>query len=213
MKKKHHNPCDATDPGAVEAASDGIEPQPIACCNWPEEYPYRPEVTFRMFHTGDRLWLRFDVAERYTKGEVTEDNGRVWTDSCVEFFLALDDTGYYNFETTCTGRLLLAFRKEREHPTHATPDILGRIERYPSLGRETFAEREGDNRWSTVLAIPADVLFRHNVHSWCGVRATANLYKCGDELSHPHFLSWKPIENHKPDFHLPRFFADIEFDE
>ena len=127
MKIKHLKPFDATDSRAMEAAFDGIEPQPIACCNWPEEYPYRPEVTFRMFHTGDRLWLRFDVAERYTKGEVTEDNGRVWTDSCVEFFVDLDDTGYHKFETTCTRRLMPAFRKEREHPTHATPDIAGVI--------------------------------------------------------------------------------------
>lgn len=213
MKIRHLKPFDTTDLRAMEEAFAAIEPQPIACCNWPDTYPYRPQVSFRIFHTGETLWLRFDVEERYTKGEVTEDNGRVWTDSCVEFFITLDDTGYYNFETTCTGRLLLAFRKEREHPTHATPELLARVGRYPSLGREPFAERVGDNRWSTVLAIPADVLFRHQLKRWNGVQATANLYKCGDELSHPHFLSWQPIENPKPDFHLPRFFAEVEFEQ
>lgn len=204
-------PIDPTDPAAAEAVFATVPPAPIACCNWPEAYPYAPHAEFRMFHTGDLLWLRFDVAERYTKAEVAEDNGRVWTDSCVEFFLALDDTGYYNFETTCAGRLLMAFRKEREHPTHASAELLAAIRRYPSLGPANFPEREGDNRWSLTLAIPPQVLFRHRLDSWSSVSGTMNLYKCGDELSHPHFLSWRPIDNPKPDFHLPRFFENVEF--
>ena len=102
------------DKRAVEAAFDSIEPQPVACCNWPEQYPYAPEVSFRMFHTGAYLMLRFDVAERWTMARVTEDNGEVWTDSCVEFFIAPDDSGYYyNFECTCIGRMLLVARKSR----------------------------------------------------------------------------------------------------
>lgn len=202
---------DPSDPQAVESAFAATEPRPIACCNWPEQFPYTPRIAFRMFHTGGELWLRFEVQESYTKAEVTEDNGRVWTDSCVEFFIALDDTGYYNFETTCAGRLLLGFRKEREFPTHASPEIMQTIRRYPSLGAEPFAERVGDNRWSLTLAIPPTALFNHRLHSWNGLEAAANLYKCGDELSEPHFLSWKPIENHKPDFHLPRFFEHIKF--
>ena len=40
------------DKRAVETAFGSIEPQPVACCNWPEQYPYAPEVSFRMFHTG-----------------------------------------------------------------------------------------------------------------------------------------------------------------
>lgn len=40
-----------------------------------------------------------------------------------------------------------------------------------------------------------------------------NLFKCGDELSHPHFLSWQPIRTEKPDFHRPEFFAQVRFGE
>lgn len=202
---------DTNDATAIEAAFAEVRPEPIACCNWPDAFPYAPQVQFRMFHTGGLLYLRFDVAEGYTKGEVTKDNGPVWTDSCVEFFLALDDTGYYNFETTCIGTLLLGFRKQREHPEHATPEIMHLVQRLPSLGTLPFAERQGDNRWSLTLAIPPQALFRHRIADWCGVEATANLYKCGDALSHPHFLCWRPIENPKPDFHLPRFFENIKF--
>ena len=81
MEIRKINDIRPEDAAAVDRAFDGIEPCRIACCNWAAEYPYAPEVTFRMFHTGDYLMLRFDVAERYTAARVTEDNGRVWTDS------------------------------------------------------------------------------------------------------------------------------------
>lgn len=129
------------DAAAVDRAFDGIAPCRIACCNWAAEYPYAPEATFRMFHTGDYLMLRFDVAERYTAARVTEDNGRVWTDSCVEFFIAPDEGLYYNFETTCIGRLLLGARKSRTEAEHASPETLEGILRRTSLPGEPCRAR------------------------------------------------------------------------
>ena len=197
---------------AVEAAFAGVESQAIACCNWPAECPYAPQVSFRMFHTGAWLMLRFDVAERYTMARVTEDNGRSWTDSCVEFFISPDGKEYYNFETTCAGRLLLAWHKSRHEAEQAPREVLDAVKRYTSLPfGETFEERVGDNRWSLTLAIPPRALFRHRIDDWSGAKASMNLYKCGDELSHPHFLSWKSIETEKPDFHRPEFFAEVAF--
>jgi len=40
------------DRAAVDEAFAGIEPLPVACCNWPAEFPYAPEASFRLFHTG-----------------------------------------------------------------------------------------------------------------------------------------------------------------
>ena len=39
-----------------------------------------------------------------------------------------------------------------------------------------------------------------------------NVYKCGDNLSQPHFLSWQPIHTDKPNFHVPQFFGEVEFE-
>lgn len=190
-----------------------ISPEKIACCNWAEEYPYAPEVSFKMFHTGDKLYLRFDVAEQYTAARVTEDNGRVWTDSCCEFFLSLDGKAYYNIETSCIGHMLVDY-----HPTgtsdkiRAGEEIFSQVERISTLGTEPFEERVGDNRWSLTLILPPAVMHQHNIESWDGLKLTANLYKCGDNLSHPHFLSWKPIVLPKPRFHCPEFFKPIEME-
>ncbi len=201
------------DSTAVAQIFDTLEATPIACCNWPKEFPYAPRVSFRMFHTGALLMLRFEVEERYTAARVTTDNGEVWTDSCVEFFIAPDRGGYYNFETTCIGRMLLAYRISRnEGVEHASQTVIDTVHRTPSLPAIPFEEQEGDNRWSMTLAIPATALFRHNLTDWSGVKAESNLFKCGDKLSHPHFLSWRPIRTEKPDFHRPEFFDSIEFE-
>ncbi len=164
-----------------------------------------------MFHTGAYLMLRFDVAERWTMARVTEDNGEVWTDSCVEFFIAPDDSGYYyNFECTCIGRLLVGFRREREHATHATPRVMESILRNPSLGRapspNTRATTAGRWCWPSrrsVVHALADGLERPE--------SEGEPLQMRDKLSQPHFLSWKPISAPKPDFHRPEFFEQIKF--
>ncbi len=205
---------DPHDAEAVDRVFAAVAAQPIACCNWPEAYPFAPKVAFRIFHTGAWLMLRFEVEERYTAARVAEDNGRVWTDSCVEFFFAPgDEAGYYNFETSCIGRMLVGYRRTHADAVHASEQIMRRILRTPTIGSEPFDEQLGDNSWQMTLAIPPEALFRHSVDDWSGMEARMNLYKCGDELSRPHFLSWRPIAAAKPNFHLPEFFGRVKFEQ
>lgn len=186
--------------------------QEIACNNWAAEYPYAPRVRFAAGHDGERLLLRFEVEEACTAAKVTEDNGPVWTDSAVEFFISFDETGYYNFEFNCIGRALLGFRKTKPDVRHADGRIMGLIVRRPSLGGEPFGERRGDNRWTLEAEIPAAAFFAHDFGTLDGLRARANVYKCGDDLSQPHFLSWQPIGTEKPNFHVPEYFGEVEFE-
>lgn len=190
----------------------GIPVQPVACNNWAAEYPYAPKATFAAAHDGTHLLLTFRVDENYTAALVEEDNGPVWTDSAVEFFISFDDTGYYNFEFSCIGKALLGFRKTKPDVTHAGADIMRTIVRESSLGTANFAERTGENRWELNVAIPATAFFAHHFTSLDGIRARANVYKCGDHLSKPHFLSWQPIRTEKPNFHVPEFFGEVEFE-
>lgn len=183
----------------------------VACCNWSGEFPYSPEVTVRMFHSGDRLFVRYDVTEDCVAARVAEDNGRVWCDSCVELFLSLDGEAYYNIEATCIGRVLVGYRRPGVEAVHARQEVMAGIGRRASLGSETFEERVGRQSWSLTLELPVGVLFCDDVKSWEGLEARGNIYKCGDELSKPHFLSWKPIDHPTPCFHLPAFFGEMNF--
>ena len=184
----------------------------IETVNWPEAYSYAPEVSFIIAHTGREILLKFFVKEQSVLALTTEDNGAVWTDSCVEFFIGLDETGYYNFEFNCIGTALLGFRKERENFVHANQNILNTIERMSSSENQPFEERKGDQKWELTVKIPVTAFFKHNIQDLSGIKAKANFYKCGDNLSVPHFLSWNPITNPVPNFHLEKFFGEIEFE-
>ncbi len=185
----------------------------IACVNWPGSFPYAPKVSFGIAHTDSEILLRFRVEEDNTLGTVTENNGPVWEDSCVEFFLSLDGTGYYNFEFNCIGTKLLSFRKTRTEFTHAGPEIMQTIKTFPSLGSKPVGLLPGPTLWSLDAVVPASALFRHTIKNLSGLQARANFYKCGDKMPNPHFLSLAPIEWPEPNFHLEKFFIPLNFEK
>ena len=61
------------------------------------------------------------------------------------------------------------------------------------------------------LTIPAEALAFHRLHSFGGLHARGNFYKCGNMLPRRHYLSWAPVRTPSPDFHRPEFFAPIDF--
>ncbi len=85
------------------------------------------------------------------------------------------------------------------------------IKRFSTLGNSNFEEKSLKEPWELTVAIPTSALFRHQVQQWKGLAIKANLYKCGDHLSTPHFLSWVPIDTAGPDFHVPRCFTKMTF--
>ena len=60
---------------------------PIEIVNW-KEFPYQPDVKFRIAHTGKEILLHYQVTEQSVRAVASEDDGRVWEDACVEFFLS-----------------------------------------------------------------------------------------------------------------------------
>jgi len=210
----------------------GIGFQPIACNNWAEAYPYAPEAGFRMAVCGDELLINYVVSESHVRAVCPTDCGRVWEDSCCEFFCSPAADGlYYNVECNCAGRLLVACGPSREGREAAPQAVLRGVRRWSSLvdgvesadslenqtetaeptarDNRVFDTREQHEPWQLVLAIPASTFFRHAVRLNAGTRFRANFYKCGDLLPRPHFLSWAPIAAPKPDFHRPECFGSL----
>lgn len=185
----------------------------IACVNWKEEYPYKPDVSFKIAHNGSYLFLQFFVEEQEIMALAEHDNGPVWKDSCVEFFISFNNSpSYYNLESSCIGKVLLGYRKDKSDSAHAGQQTLESIKRYPSLGTSNFDKKEGDFKWNILLVVPASAFWMSEIETFKGLEARANFYKCGDNLSTPHFLSWSPIKYHKPNFHLVDYFDTIKFE-
>lgn len=187
--------------------------QPVNQVNWVATYPYKPKVEFRMAHTGDAILLHFQVREASVRAKYGNDNGSVWTDSCVEFFsIPAGDGVYYNIECNCIGTILVGAGATRQNREHAPQEVMDNVQRWSSLGSQPFDERMEETSWNVALIIPYTVFFKHQIQSLDGQVIKANFYKCGDELQTPHFLSWNPIGIENPDFHRPDFFGTLEFE-
>ena len=211
IKKFEKCPALASEVPALMDVND-IEFNPIACVNW-KEYPYQPEVKFRAAHTGDAILLHYQVTEASVRAVALADDGRVWEDACVEFFLSPEGNDfYYNFECNCATKLLLHGGLAGTERPGASEEVLKSVKRWSSLGTEPFEERVGECTWEVALVIPTSAIFRHSIESLNGKTMRANFYKCGDLLQTPHFLSWSPIDLPQPKFHCPEFFGEIKFE-
>ena len=196
----------------LETLDQEIVPLKLEIANW-EVYPYLPDVSVQMAFNADELFLQYKVNEQSVKAEITESNGRVWTDSCVEFFLSPEGNDeYYNLEINCIGTALLGFRKKGEPAVHATNEQIAKIRRISSLGNASFPERKEPTEWQITVAIPWEAFFKHGLKSVSGKKMRGNFYKCGDELTVPHFVSWTKIKTEKPSFHAPEYFGGLEFE-
>lgn len=208
--------CTASPEGeAVPALLDAnnIAFHPIDVVNW-NEYPYKPEVSFRIAHTGKEILLHYKVKEASIRAVADKDNGRVWEDACVEFFVSPDgDNSYYNFECNCIGNLLIQGGVVNEPRPMASPEVLAMVKRWSSLGNKPFEERIGECSWELTMVIPVTAFFKHSLNSFNGKKMKGNFYKCGDKLQTPHFLSWSPIHLERPMFHCPGFFGMLTFEE
>jgi len=191
----------------------GIVYNQISTVNWAKEFPYCPDVRFAIATCEDAILVHYKVKERSVRAAATQDHGKVWEDSCVEFFSCPAGDGvYYNVECSCIGKLLIAAGSDRNVRESAPAEVMASVDRWATLGNEPFETRDEETEWEVALRIPLTFYFRHDIQSLSGKTITANFYKCGDKLPVPHFVSWNPILIENPDFHRPDFFGNLVFE-
>ncbi len=181
--------------------------------NWPD-YPYQPDVRFRIGHTGDNICLVFYVTEDHVLARHMNTNSSTHKDSCVEFFLSpRKDENYYNFEFNAIGTTHLAYGNNVRQRTFIEPDLITTLIRnQSSLGSEPVDIRGGRTSWDLTVVIPAAILVHDPMEELSGQTMMANFFKCGDETDTPHFLSWNPIGTSQPSFHQPTYFGRVVFE-
>lgn len=171
-----------------------------------QSFPYKPEVFFSIAYSGTGIFIRFSVFEKSIRAATNEINGPVWEDSCVEFFISFDDTGYYNFEFNCIGTPFAAFGTDRNNRFLISEDFMRDIRSHCKMHQE----REGF-AWEIAVRIPISSFAFHKLGNLRGRTAKGNFYKCGDKLPDPHFICWNEIQAPSPDFHLPQYFGVLNF--
>ena len=193
----------------VSGALDALPKHALSETPWPDEHP-KPEVRFALAYHNDCLFLKYDVRESTVRATYLNTNDPVYRDSCVEFFVAFNgEEAYYNLEFNSLGTCLAGFGRDRHHRKLLSETTISKIRRLGSSKAVSPALRQVS--WQLTLAIPAAVFSEHLLTDFTGMRARANIYKCGDDLPAPHYLAWSPIQSPQPNFHLPGFFGEIKF--
>jgi hypothetical protein len=187
----------------------------------PESSDHRPITRARLLYDATALHGIFHVADRYVRCIHTQHNDPVCTDSAVEFFVqSKPDHGYLNFEFNCGGALLAYYITDHRRTgdrfaayTPLTPEDGALVSVYHSLPDLVEPEIATPVTWMLHFRIPLTLIEKYvgPVGSLPGQRWRANLYKCGDGTSHPHWAAWSPVD--ELNFHLPERFGDLVFDD
>jgi hypothetical protein len=208
-----------------------------ATCNWddavwatakteeiasfrPESSDHRPRTSVRLAHDGTSIFGIFRVQDRFVRCVRTEYQSEVWKDSCVEIFIKpLPDRGYFNFEFNCGGAFLCCYITNPERAkdgfkefVRIPKDVASRVEVRSSLNQKIDPEITEPLTWTLGFRIGISVLehYTGKIGEISGQKWTGNFFKCAEDVSHPHWASWSPVDEFN--FHLPRCFGTLRFE-
>lgn len=183
----------------------------------PEGSGYEPETKYKLAHCPDGLFGIFQVKDKYIHCVHTEFQSHVYKDSCVEIFLQpKPDKGYFNFEFNCGGSLLTYYISDHtpvgdrfKEYLPLSPEADQLIKRFHSLPKMMQEEERDPMTWYLEFFIPFSIMEKHIGSLDFSENWRGNLFKCGDETSHPHWGSWAPVDEFN--FHTPHNFGSLQF--
>ena len=190
----------------------------LVISNWPWEKaiaPNVPKVSARLAYNNACLFISFKVEENFTCAKCLKDQGEVHLDSCVEFFVAPNNKGYFNFEINCIGTIHLQYKKNRYEGIPVANEDIAEIQISTSLqkGKPILAPLK-NQRYEVSFIVPLK-LFEKYAACPTPTKETlwkGNFYKCGDETPEPSWGAWNNIDTPEPDFHCPEYFGELIFD-
>ncbi|WP_319549161.1 carbohydrate-binding family 9-like protein [Desulfogranum marinum] len=176
-----------------------------------------PGVEVKVAYDSMAIYLLFRVEDRYVRAVARSHQDDVYKDSCVEFFFTPGpdvSQGYFNIEMNCGGTMLFHFQKAPGKKRIIMPvNECNQIAVAHSLPKRVDPEIKNFVVWTVAYRVPLVLLKKY-----CDVVKPAtqsfwrvNFYKCADNTSHPHWLTWAPVELPYPNFHHPSSFGFLYF--
>ncbi len=171
--------------------------------NWGGDY--RP-VTYGAlaFIPGTGFYLKMTCQESDPVRTYTEPNDPVYLDSAMEGFFQFYPEEmpemYLNFEANSYGTLHAKYGNGRKNRSIFPSDLHAACN-----CKGTVCE----DHWTLELTVPLsliDFVYGRSDFS-SGDTITCNFFKIKESEGLTHFGSYTVIENEKPNFHLPQFFA------
>ncbi len=141
---------------AIESISsdlDTLEKHSLEFTPW-FAFPYKPSVQFSIAHSANSILLKFYVEEKFIRAASGNINGRVWEDSCVEFFISFDGEAYYNIEFNCIGTALVGYGKNKTDRELLPEAIIKQIRFQSSIQNNVSLIK-----WELAVSIPLKLFF------------------------------------------------------
>ncbi|MBU0476029.1 MAG: carbohydrate-binding family 9-like protein [Bacteroidetes bacterium] len=187
--------------------------------NFMGDFPtHFPKAKFKLSYNEKSLLLRFDLQDNFVIANSENHFDNVWEDSCVELFFTPstnNEDGYFNLEINCCGKVYFQHQKSKRNQVKRM-DIndIDKLNVKSSFSGSIKEEIVKPTNWFIECEIPFDILAKYSRIELpsIGVEWRANLYKCADASSHPHWLTWNKIDFPEPNFHLPEFFGELHFE-
>ena len=197
-------PWDALEALSVEHAFGG-EPE------------HRPRTQAKVGWDREAVYVIFRVEDRYVRAVAAKHQDPVYRDSCAEFFFTPGKDlprGYFNLEMNAGGTMLFHFQAvPKENVVTVSEADCARVLIAHSLPATVEPERPEPVVWTVEYRIPTDILpkYARVDRPAEGVTWRVNFFKCGDDTSHPHWLTWSPVRKSPLGFHLPECFGELTF--
>lgn len=183
-----------------------------------EEPDHQPKVQAKLAYDHDFIYVIWRVEDQYVLARRTRNEQDVWRDSCVEFFFTpnrdAEDRSFFNLETNCGGMKLFNAHVAGDKVETFTAADFASIVTASSLKTPIDPEIALPTTWTLEYKIPVTLAekFAKTERPKPGAVWRANFYKCADESSHPHWLTWSPVTHAQPQFHLPEYFGILKFE-
>ena len=183
-----------------------------------DEPEHQPKAQVKASYDDTHIYLIWRVEDNYILAKRTQHQQDVWRDTCAEFFFTPvsdpAELSYFNLETNCTGVKLLGIHMTSGKNERLKPDEFGQIVTASSLTKPINPESMTPTTWTLEYKIPFALIARYMKidQPASGVKWRGNFYKCADESSHPHWITWSPIHKDEPSFHVPKDFGILLFE-
>ena len=156
----------------------------------------------------DNILVHLFAKEKDIRKEENDVLGMPCYDSCLEFFFCPnpEEDRYFNIEFNSNACVFFGFSGGADSIMRQIPenDILDFFK--PKIAKN-------EDNWEIYYEIPFTLIRRYfpNFNVYDGKAIRANCFKCSDNSTPPHYLSWNLVEGEPFTFHKPEYFGTMKF--
>ncbi len=182
----------------------------LSSYHWEADTPYRPYTYANVGFVGDLLVAVLKCYEEDPKTECINRDDPIYTDSCLEFFVApvSERAEYINVECNSKGVFLCEFGAGKYERV-----LLASLTEFSPLVESFKGLDEKGAYWGVFVALSKELVsdvYKTSIDEITFDTIKLNFYKCGDGCSIPHYLAFSSVTTLPPGFHNPECFATFK---